>query len=81
MIKKNDPARIWRNSDIFCKWKYILVCEGGHIYWRASKHSRSRKMIPAKQYAAKSLQKGHGIDFGDYAQLWLVSKFMTSQTR
>ena len=38
-------------------------------------------MIPAKQYAAKSLQKGHGIDFGGYAQLWLVSKFMTSQTR
>ena len=45
----------------------ICACEGGNIYWRASKQPRRRKTILSRQFATKLLRKRHGIDCGDYA--------------
>ena len=44
----------------------------GILYWRTSKQSRSRKIIPAGQYATKLLKRRHGIDFRGYAQFYNV---------
>ena len=58
----------------------ILIC-GGILYCRAPKQSRSRKMIPAKQYATKLLRKGHGIGIGGYSQVgWQIQIFLIWQS-
>ena len=61
---------------MFLYWQYHLALwRWAYCNGELQNIPRSRKMIPAKQYATKSLQKGQSIDFCCYAKLtWLLSK-------
>ena len=62
----------------FSKWQYHFgFVKVGMLYWRASKQSKWKKLIPAKQCETKSLWKGDWIDFVGYV---LMSYFKEVST-